>query len=97
MLKHPEHLPWLELSQSEPGARISASGVPQPCGSQYCGKAADGDPSFDCTVRLRSVAASFYALSSRRRLLGSEALKILEQFIQLKGVADGVHDSVLQH
>ena len=26
-----------------------------------------------------------------------EALKILEQFIQLKGVADGVHDSVLQH
>jgi hypothetical protein len=26
-----------------------------------------------------------------------EALEILEQFIQLKGVADGVHDSVLQH
>jgi len=26
-----------------------------------------------------------------------EALNILEQFIQLKGVADGVHDSVLQH
>jgi hypothetical protein len=24
-----------------------------------------------------------------------EALKILEQFIQLEGVADGVHDSVL--
>ena len=27
--------------------------------------------------------------------LASEALKNLEQFIQLKGVADGVHDSVL--
>jgi hypothetical protein len=26
-----------------------------------------------------------------------EALKNLEQFIQLKGVADRVHDSVLQH
>jgi hypothetical protein len=26
-----------------------------------------------------------------------EALKILEQFIQLKAVADRVHDSVLQH
>jgi hypothetical protein len=28
---------------------------------------------------------------------GPEALKILEQFIQLKRVADRVHDSVLQH
>jgi hypothetical protein len=26
-----------------------------------------------------------------------EALTILEQFVQLKGVADGMHDSVLQH
>ena len=29
--------------------------------------------------------------------VGGEALKILEQFIQLKSVADRVHDSVLQH
>jgi hypothetical protein len=33
----------------------------------------------------------------RRRPAWPEALKILEQFIQLKGVTDGVHDSVLQH
>jgi hypothetical protein len=33
----------------------------------------------------------------RRNLLGPGFSKDLEQFIQLEGVADGVHDSVLQH
>ena len=34
---------------------------------------------------------------SLRRGIRPVALKILKQFIQLKRVADGVHDSVLQH
>jgi hypothetical protein len=53
-------------------------------------------PTFDCTVPFASgklvLCVLIKTLPAR-----PEALTILEQFVQLKGVADWMHDSVLQH
>jgi hypothetical protein len=52
-------------------------------------------------VRLHSAPSPsgrlVHCLLTKTLLARPEALMVLEQFVQLKGVADGMHDSVLQH
>ena len=78
--------------------QANGSRVSQPCGLNTNGEAAERRTTFDCSVRFQSIAGSFCVLT-KKLSARPEALKlkILEQFIQLKDVADGVHDSVLQH